>query len=358
MSEPVDKKQLIVPEGNVRALVDQLIGAALEGKGPFSAADDLAAGYLKNNSYSTKHEMVNALIKKEASKNFSSGFLTGLGGVITLPVAVPASIYASWVVQARMAAAIAIIYGYNIKEDRVRTMVLVAIIGDAGREILKKAGVSAAEGVLHEAVKRIPASALREINKTVGFKLIALGSEKGTLSLSKVIPVAGGLIGGILDAVTCIIAGRGAALLFRPAEEEKEYGGKKESFPIMITTRQISDVLKKNSSEIASLSIPKEGVIAVKPTLIPFSIPFTLVSFIEGVIRFKIDGNFLVRKMTEHRLAEVMASLPTEYRRCLYLQNRDIIISLPVLIKEIVGLKGIEVADLQILPEGVGIILK
>jgi len=74
-------------------------------------AAGLAAEYLGDDKYRDDGARVAALIKWETAKNFTTGFLTGLGGFITLPVAVPAALAASWVVQARMAAAIACIYG-------------------------------------------------------------------------------------------------------------------------------------------------------------------------------------------------------------------------------------------------------
>ena len=71
----------------------------------------------------------------------------GLGGVLTLPVAVPSALGASWVIQARMVAAIAGIYGHDIRSDRVRTLVLLALVGDSAKEVVKAAGVKVSEKV-------------------------------------------------------------------------------------------------------------------------------------------------------------------------------------------------------------------
>ncbi len=62
---------------------------------------------------------VAALIRRETRKNFTSGFLTGLGGVVTFPVSIPAALGASWLIQARMAAAIAKIYGHDLASEPV-----------------------------------------------------------------------------------------------------------------------------------------------------------------------------------------------------------------------------------------------
>lgn len=62
--------------------------------------------------------------------NFGSGFLTSLGGILTLPVSVPASQFALWVVSARLAGAIAVCYGYDLNDVTVQESVLLCLMGD------------------------------------------------------------------------------------------------------------------------------------------------------------------------------------------------------------------------------------
>lgn len=69
-----------IPEKNIKDFIDQIINSAVEGKGPLAGAEELAQGYLADSSYSSLHEMSVSLIRREASKNFGSGFITGLGG--------------------------------------------------------------------------------------------------------------------------------------------------------------------------------------------------------------------------------------------------------------------------------------
>jgi len=81
---------------------------AIDGIPSLSSAQDLATEYVRNQSYRNDRQRIDALINWETSKNFTSGFVTGLGGMVTLPVALPAGFAASWMIQARMAAAIAL----------------------------------------------------------------------------------------------------------------------------------------------------------------------------------------------------------------------------------------------------------
>ena len=58
---------------------------------------------------------------------------------------VPASVYANWLVQARMAGAIAHLHGHDVTSERIRSIVLLSLLGDSALGVLKSMGVRAAE---------------------------------------------------------------------------------------------------------------------------------------------------------------------------------------------------------------------
>lgn len=64
---------------------DKAINGGVPG---IDTAIELADNYLKKKG--SLEENVNSLIRWQNTKSATSGFLTGLGGIITLPVAVPA----------------------------------------------------------------------------------------------------------------------------------------------------------------------------------------------------------------------------------------------------------------------------
>lgn len=203
-------------ESKALQLAKKLADYGIEGAGPLSPSADLAEEYLIDESYESADERVDALIRWEAAKNFTSGFITGLGGLITLPVSIPAALGASWVIQARMCGAIAAIYGRDIKSDRVRTMVLLALLGDAGKEILKEVGVKIGQKLSFAIIDRIPGRVLIEINKRIGFRLITKAGEKGAINLVKLVPGVAGLISGAFDASACMAVGHIAKGAFKP----------------------------------------------------------------------------------------------------------------------------------------------
>lgn len=195
-------------------LVNWITEKAIDGIPPLSSAGSLAQEYMIDESYSSNAARVDSLINWETAKNFTSGFITGLGGLLTLPAAVPAALGASWVIQARMAGTIARICGHDLTEDRVRTLVLLSLVGDSGKEVLKRAGITVTSKLTQKAIQRIPGRVLIEINKRVGFRLLTKAGEKGVVNLMKIVPVVGGVVGGAFDAVTCRTVGYAAKRLF------------------------------------------------------------------------------------------------------------------------------------------------
>lgn len=204
-----------VEESKALQVANWLTEKAVGGVGPLSSAEELALEYLNDLSYESNDKRVESLIKWETSKNFSTGFITGLGGFATLPVTIPASLGASWILQARMAAAIARIYGHDLSEDRVKTLILCVIIGQDIKEVCKQAGIKIGTKLTYVAIRKLPGEVLKRINQAVGFRLLTKAGEKGIINLIKLVPVVGGVVGGTFDAVTCRITAKAAREAFR-----------------------------------------------------------------------------------------------------------------------------------------------
>jgi hypothetical protein len=82
--------------------------------------------------------------------------------------------------------------------------------------VLRNAGITVANRMALRGVEAIPGRLLTEINKRVGMRLIARAGERGVLNLTKAVPVAGGFVGGGVDALYCNAVGRRAHAVFRP----------------------------------------------------------------------------------------------------------------------------------------------
>lgn len=147
------------------------------------------------------------------------GFVTGLGGLITLPVAIPANISSVMYVQMRMIACIAKMGGYDVTSDQVQTMVYMCLTGTMMSDLVKIGLIKTGTKSLEAAIKKIPGAALVKINQKIGFRFITKFGEKGIINLGKMLPLAGGVIGGGVDVASTSIIAKNAIRMFMEGED-------------------------------------------------------------------------------------------------------------------------------------------
>ena len=199
-------------ESNMMQVLEWGYEKAIQGLPGMESAEDLAKRYLEK--YDTVDEAIDTFINWQCAKCATSGFITGLGGLLTLPVAIPANISSVIFVQIRMIATIAKMRGYNLKDDQVKTLVFVALTGQAATDILKQAGITIGSKVGINLIKKMPMKVIYQINKKVGFRLVTKFGQKGIINLGKLVPIVGGVIGGTVDTVGTLTVGKTAKKLF------------------------------------------------------------------------------------------------------------------------------------------------
>lgn len=116
-----------------------------------------------------------------------------------------------------MIAAIAHLGGYDVKNDKVKTLVFACMAANSAKDIAKDVGIGIGNKLAMNAVKNISGKTIQEINKRVGFKLLTKFGEKGVINLGKAIPLLGGIIGGSFDAYATNAVGNIARDTFAPA---------------------------------------------------------------------------------------------------------------------------------------------
>lgn len=173
---------------------------AVNGVPGLDSAQELAESYMRKGG--SRIEQANSLIRWQNTKAGTSGFLSGLGGIITMPATLPANITSVLYVQIRMIAAIAHMGGHNVQDDQVKTLVYVCLTGNSAKDIMKGAGIAIGTKFTQNAIKSISGKTIIAINKKVGFRLVTKFGEKGVINLGKAVPLIGGLIGGSLDSIT------------------------------------------------------------------------------------------------------------------------------------------------------------
>lgn len=191
--------------GTVMRTLDWAYTKAINGLPGVDSAEEMAANYL--NGVGSHSEKVNSLIRWQNTKAATSGFVSGLGGVVTMPIAIPANIASVLYVQIRMIAAIARMSGYDLNDDRVKTMVYVCLCGNSAKDVFKDFGIAFGKKFAESAIRKISGKTLTAINQKVGFRLVTKFGEKGLLNLGKMVPLLGGIVGGTVDATTTNIIG-------------------------------------------------------------------------------------------------------------------------------------------------------
>lgn len=121
-------------------ILDKCYSASIRGLPTSESAEVLAREYLSKNNGDIR-KSANKLITAQVAKCTVTGFVTGLGGLLVLPVAIPADVAGNLYVQIRMIASLAVMGGYNPYDDAVKTMVYMTLVGMTAGDIVKMTGI-------------------------------------------------------------------------------------------------------------------------------------------------------------------------------------------------------------------------
>ena len=161
--------------------------------------EDIASEYLEK--HKSPEKACKSMIKNQIIKCTTSGFITGFGGVITLPVTLPANISSVLYIQMRMIACAAHLAGFDLKNDETQTFVYACLAGVSVNKMLKQAGIRFGVKLTNSLIKKIPGKVLTKINQKVGFRFITKFGTKGIVNIGKLVPGVGAVIGGSLDLI-------------------------------------------------------------------------------------------------------------------------------------------------------------
>jgi len=208
------KASKIITQEDIFKILNTCYNKALTGIDKVSPPiEEFAGEYLKKNP--DKEQAVKAMLRNQIAKCTTSGFITGFGGIITLPVSIPANVGSVLYVQMRMIACTAYLAGYDLKDDQVQTFVYACLAGISVNQVLKQTGIKLATKVATKGIQKIPGKVLTKINQKIGFKFITKFGQKGIINLGKMVPVVGSVINGGFDfAETKVIANRAYKMFF------------------------------------------------------------------------------------------------------------------------------------------------
>jgi len=194
--------------GQAQEAFNAVVDRGIQGLPPLVSSWELAVRYLSDDSFADNHARVDELIRRESAKNAFLSAVSNVGGLATLPVSIPVGAYASFAYQARLAAAVALVYGHDVRQHRVRVMVGLSMAGRKAVDILKSLGVRFTTMLLERSAAQLSEKVLAETATGVGVRILAQGGQQLPGLLLKSIPVASAVVCGVIDWRYCRAVGR------------------------------------------------------------------------------------------------------------------------------------------------------
>lgn len=192
---------------------DWAYGRAIDGLPGFDGAEELAEKFAAR--YDSPDPAIKALILSQTALAGSAGLLTGIGGFVSLPVAIPANLASALYIQVRMIAAIAHLRGHDIRSPEVRGLVLACLTGSKAADTLKNAGARLGLRMSRDVAGWMSPALLKKAERVAGVSATALAGAGNAAKMGRFVPVVGGVVAGGVDAALTQLIGRAADRVFR-----------------------------------------------------------------------------------------------------------------------------------------------
>jgi hypothetical protein len=120
--------------GLTTSFVREALHRAIVGVGPLPPASKAADAQLREQKGDVE-KAVHEVIENHVRYAAAQGFVTNVGGLVTIAITIPTNITGLALIQCRMIAGIAHLRGYDLDDPRVRNAVLTCMLG---REMVEK----------------------------------------------------------------------------------------------------------------------------------------------------------------------------------------------------------------------------
>lgn len=179
----------------------RVLEVAIDGFGRLPSAKTVAARQLERHGGSVD-QAIEAIIDQHVRLASAQGFVTNVGGVAALPIALSANLAGVAVVQVRMIAAIAHLRGYDLADNRVRTALVMCLLG--GEKIAERI----AEGALPTSPMAVATAPVfdAQLDAQVAQEVVSdllgrIGGKNVALAVTRRVPLVGGGIGAVMDGL-------------------------------------------------------------------------------------------------------------------------------------------------------------
>src|SRR5437762_7288133 len=175
-------------------MLEWAYGRAVQGVPGLDGAAALAASYAGR--CATTDEAVATLIAWQSGKAGVAGFVTGCGGAIALPVAMPANLLSTLYIQLRLVAAIAHLRGHDLQSAEVRTLALACMTGSKAADTLKDAGIRLGTRLTRDALGWLSPVLVKKVEHAARLPVLTSIGTAGVARLGRLVPVGGGVVAG------------------------------------------------------------------------------------------------------------------------------------------------------------------
>jgi hypothetical protein len=194
--------------GLTTSFVREALHRAIVGVGPLPPASKAADVQLKEQKGDVEraiHEVIENHVRYAAAQ----GFVTNLGGLVTMALTIPTNVTGLALIQCRMIAGVAHLRGYDLDDPRVRNAILTTMLGeDVVNALVKKRKLPAPPMAIATAPIHDP-----DLDKVISAEVAAelvtkVAGKRLATTVGRRIPIAGGFIGLGADAYTTWRVGR------------------------------------------------------------------------------------------------------------------------------------------------------
>lgn len=179
--------------------VHQALERAIRGVGPLDGAAMAAIKQLDEQKGDVD-KAIRELIENNVRLAGAQGFLTNIGGLVTMAVTVPTNITGLALIQCRMVAGIVHLRGYDLADKRTRNAILASMLGEERLlALIKKKKLPGTPMALATAPVHDPHLDNIMANEVAAELVTKVAGKRIATTVGRRVPVVGGLVGAGSD---------------------------------------------------------------------------------------------------------------------------------------------------------------
>jgi hypothetical protein len=180
-------------------MLRQILEVAIDGYQRFPGAEAVANRQLEKQG-GDPGKAIDGVVDQHVRLAGVQGFVTSIGGLVTLPISLPANLTGLAVVQTRMVASIAGLRGYDLYDPRVRTAVITCLLGEDGvADRLKKSSLPTSPLAMATAPVFDPELDRLVSAEVIGELIARISGKRMAITVTRRVPLLGGAVGAGVD---------------------------------------------------------------------------------------------------------------------------------------------------------------